>query len=215
MSKSPEKAEPRGASHPGRHLQDFYAVVIGVALVLAVEEIIDSSDASSPIDWTSLPLFLSFALLAFSYYHGSVRYLDVMYSDEGPELSRLRIYSDLFIGAIDTMLVIALSILISRPIYFLTVLTIMFVLEVLRVATLKRFLPSEQIFPLETDFMVIHLALIPIFAGIFFVARSVGSAEAERLVVGIPLLVLIVVRSIFSYRRSFELYFPQQTQRSD
>ena len=75
-------------SNPGRHLQDFYAVILGVALVLAVEEVVDAAEESSPIDWRSIPWFLAFAALAFSYYHGSVRYLDVMYSSEGPELSK-------------------------------------------------------------------------------------------------------------------------------
>jgi hypothetical protein len=201
-------------NNPGRHLQDFYAVILGVALVLAVEEIVDAAEESSPIDWGSIPLFIAFAALAFSYYHGSVRYLDVMYSNEGPDLSKLRVYSDLFIGAIDMMLLIALSILISRPLYFLSVLTLLFVFEVVRVAVLKQFVPKEQIFPLETEFALIHLVLIPIFIVIFLVARTMDTADSQRLVVGIPLMVLVVVRSIVSYRRSFELYFPQRAKGS-
>jgi hypothetical protein len=199
-------------NNPGRHLQDFYAVILGVALVLAVEEIVDAAEESSPIDWASIPLFLAFAALAFSYYHGSVRYLDVMYSSEGPELSKLRVYSDLLIGAIDMMLLIALSILISRPLYFLAVITVLFAFEVVRVAILKRFLPREQIFGLETDFALIHIGLIPVFAAIFLIARTIDATESQRLVVGVPLMTLMVLRSIFSYRRSFELYFPQPSK---
>ena len=197
-------------SNPSRHLQDFYAVILGVALALSVEKIVDTAEELSPIDWGSIPLFLAFAALTFSYYHGSVRYLDVMYSSEGPELSKLRIYSDLFIGALDMMLLIALSILISHPLYFLGVMSLLFLFAVVRVAVLKRFLPGDQIFGLETDFALIHLGLIPAFAVIFLVARAIADAESQRLVVGIPLMVLMIARSIFSYRRSFELYFPQR-----
>ncbi len=196
--------------NPGRHLQDFYAVILGVALVLAFEEVVDAAEESSPIDWGSIPLFLAFAVLAFSYYHGSARYLDVMYSADGPALSKLRIYSDLFIGAIDMMLLIALSILISYPLYFLGVMSLLFLFAVVRVAVFKRFLPGDQIFGLETDFALIHVGLLPAFAVIFLVARAIANAESQRLVVGIPLMVLMIARSIFSYRRSFELYFPQR-----
>ncbi len=197
--------------NPGRHLQDFYAVILGVALVLAFEEVVDAAEESSPIDWGSIPLFLAFAALAFSYYHGSVRYLDVMYSSEGPELSKLRIYSDLLFGAADMMLLIALSILISRPLYFLAVMALLFAFAVIRVAVLKRLLPREQIFGLETDFAAIHIGLLPAFVGIFLVARTIDDAESQRLAVGIALMALMVARSIFSYRRSLELYFPEKT----
>lgn len=203
---------PPGAENPGRHLQDFYAVILGVALVLAVEEVVDSASASSPIDWSLLPLFFAFGALAFSYYHGSVRYLDLMYSPNGPQLSRLRIYSDLLIGAIDMMLLIALAILVGRPLYFVSALTILFIFEVARVFALKRFLPSEQIFPLETEFALIHVVLVPLLIAIFVIGRFFEETETQRLIVGIPLMILMVGRSVVSYRRSFELYFPRQTE---
>jgi hypothetical protein len=52
--------------------------VLGVALVLAVEIVVDAAQEVAPIDWGSLPFFAAFGTLAFSYYHGSVRYLDLM-----------------------------------------------------------------------------------------------------------------------------------------
>jgi hypothetical protein len=197
-------------NNPGRHLRDFYAVILGVALVLAVEGIIDAAEAGSPIDWRSVPLFVAFAALAFSYYHGSARYLDVMYSPEGPELSKLRISSDLLIGAIDMMLLIALSILTSRPLYFVGVVVVLFVFEFVRVVILKRYLPDDQIFRLETDFQVIHSVLVPVLIIILLVGRAIDDVESQRLIVGVPVMILMSLRSILSYRRSFELYFPQR-----
>lgn len=197
-------------NNPGRHLQDFYAVILGVALVLAVEQVVDAASESAPIDWRSIPLFGAFAVLAFSYYHGSVRYLDVMYEAEGPELSKVRVYSDLLIGAVDMMLLIALSILVSRPLYFLGVITLLFLFGVVRVGILKRFVPADQIFQLETDFAKMHLVLIPAFVALFFYARTTESVDSQRLLVGIPVMTMVLIRSILSYRRSFDLYFPQR-----
>jgi len=197
-------------SNPGSHLQDFYAVILGVALVLAVEGIVDAAEPGSPVDWRSVPLFIAFAALAFSYYHGSARYLDVMYSPEGPELSKLRISSDLLIGAIDMMLLIALSILASRPLYFVGVVVVLFMFEIARVAILKRFLPDEQIFRLETDFQVIHSVLIPLLIVVFLIGREINDPESQQVIVGVPVMILMLLRSAYSYRRSFDLYFPQR-----
>lgn len=199
---------PRRGSeaNPGRHLQDFYAVVLGLALVLAVEQVIDAGERS-PVDWSSVPLFLTFATLAFSYYHGSVRYLDVMYGSESPPLVRRRVTSDLIVGAVDLMILIALAGLSSRPIYFTSLLAFLMGFEIARVAVMALVLPRDQIATIERDFTRINLlALGPIIV-VLIAGTQVQDLETQRLAMGIPLMLVMVARTALSYRRSFDFYF--------
>lgn len=199
---------PGGTSraNPGRHLQDFYAVVLGLGLVLAVEQIIDAGEGA-PVEWSGVPLFMSFATLAFSYYHGSVRYLDVMYGPDSPPLRRGRIASDLIAGDVDLTLLIALAALSSRPFYFTGLLVGLTGFEIGRVGVMAWLLPGDQITTLERDFTrITAVALLPLIA-ILLVGLRITDAETQRLVTGVTVFLLMIARTLMSYRRFFDFYF--------
>lgn len=198
---------PRGSgTNPGRHLQDFYAVVLGLGLVLAVEQVIDAG-AGDPVEWSGVPSFLAFATLAFSYYHGSVRYLDVMYGPDSPPLRRGRITSDLVVGAVDLTLLIALAALSSRPIYFTGLLIALMAFEIGRVGVMLVLLSRDQLAAIERDFTWINaLTLVPLVV-VLVVGLRASDIETQRLVTGVPLFLLMITRTVLSYRRSFDFYF--------
>lgn len=198
-------------ANPGRHLQDFYAVVLGLGLVLAVEQVIDAGEGD-PVEWSGVPLFLAFATLAFSYYHGSVRYLDVMYGSDSPSLGRGRITSDLVIGAVDLTLLITLAALSSRPIYFTGLLIALMCFEIGRVGVMTILLSRDQLTKIERDFTWINALTVGPLAIIFLVGLRTSDIETQRLVTGIPLFLLMVARTVLSYRRSFDFYFAGATE---
>lgn len=199
------------SANPGRHLQDFYAVVLGLGLVLSVEQIIDAGEGS-PVEWSGVPLFLAFATLAFTYYHGSVRYLDVMYGPDSPPLRRGRITSDLVVGAVDLTLLIALAALSSRPVYFVSLLIALTCFEIVRVGVMRLLLPGDQIASIERDFTWINgLTLVPLVV-VLVVGLRTSDLERQKLITGLPLFLVMVARTVLSYRRSFGFYFPGATE---
>ena len=103
--------------HPARHVQEVYAVVLGVALVLAVEQVVHVD--VTPIRYRLVLPFLAFVSLSFSIYHWGVTYLDRRYVNRrGPRLSPFGVGVDLLIGMAELLLLIGVSILISRPLMF-------------------------------------------------------------------------------------------------
>jgi len=67
---------------PIRHLQGLYTVVVGVALTVAVSNLIDQ-DADVPIRVQVLPYFIAYLFTLVPFYHGALRHLDITYAEEG------------------------------------------------------------------------------------------------------------------------------------
>ncbi len=60
------------------HLQQLYTVVVGLALTVAITNLIDQA-APVPIRMAALPYFVSYLVTLVPFYHGALRHLDVTY----------------------------------------------------------------------------------------------------------------------------------------
>jgi hypothetical protein len=125
-----ETAEVRSLVNPAAPLKDVYSVALGVALVLAVEQIVDIHREGAPFAFDLFPVFFAFALTAFPLYHWAVRVVDRAYLESSSERPRKAILTDLLLGSTEILLLIALSILITRPGVFLVGLTALLGFEV-------------------------------------------------------------------------------------
>ena len=65
------------------HLADLYNVIIGVALTLAVNNIIDTSAQGLPLRIGIAVNLLAFLVLVIPFYHGAVRHLFATYVENG------------------------------------------------------------------------------------------------------------------------------------
>ncbi len=92
-------------------------MVLGIALVLAVEQIIHVRGGTSLFEGRLVLPFLAFVGLAFSIYHWGVTYLDRRYG-AGEVPSKPGVFVDLLIGITELLALIGLSILLSRPVVF-------------------------------------------------------------------------------------------------
>ena len=109
----------RGETTTVRFFEQLYAIVVGLGLALAVEQALDLERSGIPVSFEQLPLFLAYLNLAFPLAHASVRYLELAYVDRVVgTLSKGRVLRDLALGTGHFLLLIALSLLISRPIAF-------------------------------------------------------------------------------------------------
>src|SRR5438128_11455225 len=73
---------PDWSPHPVRHLQELFAVVAGVAFVLSVDKVVDTSRHGFPIRWGAVPLFVAFGVTALTIYHDTAVYLDQIYVEQ-------------------------------------------------------------------------------------------------------------------------------------
>ena len=118
-----ERAQGEARGNPAAPLKDVYSVALGIALVLAVEQILDVERDGAPFTFDLFPAFFAFVVTAFALYHWAIRVVDRGYVESSNSRSRRAIVTDLLVGSIEVLLLIALSILISRPGAFLVGLT--------------------------------------------------------------------------------------------
>ena len=111
-----------GASTTVRFFEELYAIVVGLGLALAAEQMLDLSSGEVSVQLELLPLFLAYLNFAFPLAHASVRYLDLAYVERqaGP-IGKVRVLGDLGLGIGHFLWLIALSFLIGNETAFLVV----------------------------------------------------------------------------------------------
>jgi hypothetical protein len=193
---------------PIRHLQRLYAVVLGVAMGLSVERVLGSGRNRVPIRWEEFPLFLAFAVVAFGFYHLSVRYLDLAYdASEQRKEARRRVVRDLVLGGIQLLLVVALGVFIDRPETFGYTLLLLFVVNVGGLLLLRgmgaRPMPVER-HALPADLVGIACLTVVLLLTTFII----DSAETDEIVLRVAATTVAIGRVLWQYARALdELYF--------
>ena len=197
---------PPSQTGPVKYLQDLYVVVLGVAVVLAAEEIIAAESEGIPVEWSVLPLFVAFGLIAFPTYHGIGAYLDLTYGAGGTQVRPLRVIADFVVGFLQFFLLIALALLISRPVYFAGTMMLLVFSDAVRTVALRRFAPREDMSSLESNSAVINgsagLAVGVVLAVVWFAGWDEGQAET-LIKVAVPLIAL--VRTTVAYVKNYDL----------
>lgn len=191
---------------PVKYLQDLYVVVLGVALVLAAEELISPEKVGVPIEWAALPLFLAFGLIAFPTYHGIGAYLDLTYGDSGPDVRPLRVASDFLVGFLQFFLLIALALLISRPFYFATTMLVLFLSDAVRTFALQRLARREEVSSLESNSALINgLAAVAIGLSLGFVWITNWDETRSETLINIAIPLIALGRTTVAYVKNFDL----------
>ena len=191
--------------HPARHLQEVYAVVLGVALVLAVEQVVHVD--VTPIRYRLVLPFLAFVSLAFSIYLWGVTYLDRRYANRrGARLSPFGVGVDLLVGMAELLLLIGLSILIARPLMFAVGALALLGFEVIaglallaarNYARLGRF-PFTYLWINLASAVVLAFALLVLHASL----QDIGDVPA-----GLAVFTVAVARTAAFYATGYNLFF--------
>lgn len=109
----------RRPEDPIRFFKDLYAVVVGVALTLAVEQIVDLDRSGVPIRWEHAPLFVAWISVAFPFAHIFVVYLDDAYERRREGVSLRGLWTgNIIVGAAHYLWIIALALFFTRPFVF-------------------------------------------------------------------------------------------------
>lgn len=195
----------RGSSPIG-FFEELYAIVVGLGLALAVEQVIDLGRPGLPVVSEHLPLFLAYLNIAFALAHASVRYLQLTYAHNalGP-LTRARVIADLVLGVGHFLWLMALSFLITRPSVFAYVVIVLLIGRPLRDGLLM-FLKQPR---LEFDRKVVAVHLVTV-AGVLAAlgAAELGSAGSEIWVLRFGLMVDSLFFGLAMYLFAFPYFFP-------
>ena len=100
----------RNDSTPVAFFEELYAIVVGLGLALAVEQVIDLNRSGLPVATEHIPVFLGYLNIAFALAHASVRYLQLAYVESAlGSMSRGRVVADLVLGVGHFLWLMALS----------------------------------------------------------------------------------------------------------
>jgi hypothetical protein len=195
--------------NPARHLQEVYAVVLGVALVLAVEQVIDTGGDGSPFRGQLVLPFLAFVSLAFSVYHWGVTYLDRRYADgRATTGSRWGVFVDLLVGTFELLTLIGLSILISRPLTFAVGVVIVLTFEVVAGVVLGAVRNYQSLGAFPRTYLWLNLATVALLV-LALLILEVTSEGAGELAAGLVVFIAAVARTAVFYGLGFGVLFAE------
>lgn len=191
---------------PVTFFQELYAIVVGLGLALAVEQVIDLDRSGFPVTAEHVPLFIAYLNIAFALAHASVRYLHLAYLDGSlGVLGRARVIMDLILGVGHFLWLMTLSFLLTRPRVFAIVAVVLLVGRPLRDGFLM--LGRRPRLDFDRKVAVIHLVTI----AALLVTLAIGlvtTADAELWTLRVGTLVASLVFGLGMYTFAFPYFFP-------
>ena len=178
-----------------------------MALVLAVEQVINGRDEESLFEGRVILPFLAFVALSFSIYHWGVTYLDRRYAaGRGASVSRTGVFVDLVVGTTELLALVGLSILLSRPPTFAIGVAIVLVFEVIAGLVLRAAGNYEALGRFPRTYLWLNLATAASL-GLALLASELLSPATRALVSGPLVCVASVARAALFYGLGFEILF--------
>lgn len=203
---------------PVRAFQDLYAASLGVALVLAVEHVIDVQATGAPLHYGAIPMFLAFVLVAFPAFHWAARFLDFHYVERtGRVADRFAVARDMVIGVTEILLLIGLSALIARPYAFLIGLCVFFGFETLASLVFRNVETESPIARFAVPYLLLNVIPFVAYAVCAIVIRAVVADPSNSLLlIGLLAMTVALGRLLALYSTGYEVFFPGgRDERSD
>ncbi|HEY7875331.1 MAG TPA: hypothetical protein VIG64_09435 [Actinomycetota bacterium] len=187
----------------GRPLRDVYSVSLGVALVIAVEQLIDLERPGIPMRGDSILPFLAFVMTAFSLYHWAIRFIDLP-AELDERRPRKGTVATLLVGATELLLVIGLSTLVSKPATFLGWLATLLGFELVAGVVLRAARAYGGAESFARRYLVINGAA---FACALAGALVVSSGSGSPVGAGVVVAGVATARATAFYSAAFDLLF--------
>ena len=188
-----------------RFFEELYAIVVGLGLALAIEQIVDLDKDGLPILVEHLPVFLAYLNIAFPLAHSSVRYLELAYVDkDAGALSKQRVLGDLALGMGHFLFLLSLSFLVTRPAAFAGSALLLLIGRPARDVLIS--LGRGTVLPFDRKVAHIHV-LAMILLGITLIAAAPLNDESEVWTARIGILITSLIYAIGLYLWAFEYFF--------
>lgn len=195
-------------------LSQLYNVVIGVALSLAIYNLIDTSRNPLPINWDIALNFLTYLALVVPFYHGAIRHLFATYVEDGGS-SRIRngaLLTDFFLLFIEGCAFVMMASLISNTIAFTHMILFLLILD-----TVWGFLAYLAFTGAGSQYAEKQWAIINFIASAFisiFIISYSYVPNMEDIHTQIVIFVIIFCRTIADYSKTWSFYFPRRIDKA-
>jgi hypothetical protein len=206
-----------------QHLQELYAVVVGVALTLAITNLVNVDKKATPVCPTDsifttiplhicvLPYFLAYLVTLVPFYHGGMRHLDITYfEDPLAQTQRGALMFDWALLFSESCLLLVLALLLQNPEPFGWVLCGLLAFDSLWafIAHLA-FAPAVREYRVELKWALINVITACLLV-LILTAENVFETQPHLLdsFRWVSILVVTVARTICDYAWSWSYYYP-------
>lgn len=193
-----------------KNLVNLYTVVIGVALSLAVTEVLQGGRGLEGITLSDALLFVAFIGTLVPFYHGALRHLDDAYvENQNDHIKDGALVIDfvlLFLHAVAFML---LALLIRKPSHFAWVLIVILSIDVLWGVFAHFASSSRGEFSAESKWTVINFFFVGVSTWYLIGNDIYLSTAVEPIKLAIPIWFVCILRSMVDYIWCRKFYFPR------
>lgn len=194
----------RGGSTSVRFFEQLYAIVVGLGLAVAAEQVIDL-EKEIPIAWGEVPLFFAYLNIGFALAHSSIRYMELAYEDRAlGRLGKGRVIWDISLGVGHFLFLIGLSFVISRPLVFIYFAIVLLLGRPLRDGILR--MAGRERLEFDDKVATIHIITIVFLAAILVVSGLTGGST-ESATVKVAVLAASLLYGLGLYLTAFEYFF--------
>ena len=193
-----------------RSLVSLYTVVIGVALSLALVNIIDVSQGLQSFTLSNLFLFVAFIATLFPFFHGALRHLDDAYiENKNDHIKDGALVIDFVLLFVHALVFVVMSLLLKKPGHFAWVLSSLLAIDVIWGVFAHFGSSSKMSLTPELKWAIINIVFISLTAS-YLVANDIYLADpAEPIKLSLPIMFACVIRSIADYSWCRAIYFPK------
>jgi len=197
---------------PVRFFRDLYAVVVGVGMAFAAEQIVDLKRRGVPIRWEHVPLFVAWIAIAIPFAHTAVRYIDFIHErwTSGEPFRRAFTVGNIVFGAGHFMWLIALAFFVTRPFVF-GYGVVIFLGGVAVQAAVLHLHPRGWLHAVEARANVIQAGCVAALLVVLLIAQFGLEGAARPWVARIGILAIGIAYPTVLYVWAFELFFPDQS----
>jgi hypothetical protein len=195
---------------PVRHLQALYTVVVGLALTVAITNLVDQ-EASIPVRFSVLPYFLAYLFTLVPIYHGALRHLDVTYLESlASEIRAGALMADWSLLFLESCILLAMAALLQRPETFSYVLTGLLAFDMLwGFGAHLAFSPRAADLRAELKWARINFFTVLILIGIIVFLDSLeGTEKPVATYRWMLILTIAIARTVFDYWWCWNYYYP-------
>jgi len=193
-----------------RSLVNLYTVVIGVALSLAVVQLVNINVGLRAITVPLLLLFAAFIATLFPFYHGALRHLDDAYIENNHNnIKDGALVIDFILLFIHGLAFVVLSLLLSKPSEFAWVLLALLSIDVIWGLFTHFAASSMRVLTAELKWSLINIVFVGFWIW-YLVAHNYYFVDLQKpILLAIPIAFTCILRTIADYLWCRSFYFPK------
>lgn len=196
-----------------RQLSELYNVVIGIALSLAIVNLIDQSARPLPLHTDRLYSFIIFLITVIPFHHGAVRHLFSTYVESGGS-TRIRngaLLADFVLLFLEGCVFVAMALLLGDTEVFIWTFVVLLIIDSIWgfLAWLAFTGASGQFAEKKWAIINCSTAIVIVVLLPFFVSDTNDTLEVREL---LAFVAIAIARSLADYVTCWNFYFPSANE---